>query len=47
MKKNWGFFAGSAILAAYFLIAAGAPIVPVAGGIVLGAVMTYRATRTA
>lgn len=45
MKRNWGYFGGAAALAAYFLIAAGAPLVPVAGGILLGAVMTYRATR--
>jgi hypothetical protein len=47
MKKKWGFFAGSAILAGYILLGAGAPPIAVAIGIGCGALMTLRATRSA
>jgi hypothetical protein len=47
MIQNWKFFSGAAVLAGYFMICAGAPPLTVTAGIALGAVLTYRATRSA
>jgi hypothetical protein len=46
MKRKWVFFAGAAVLAGYFLLAAGAPPLAVAMGIGFGALMTRRASRS-
>ena len=42
MNKKWRFFAGAAVLALWFLLMRGVPIVPVALGIVLAALMTKK-----
>lgn len=33
MNRKWGYFLGAAVLAAYFLLCAGAPLAAVAAGI--------------
>jgi len=47
MKWKWTYFAGAVILAAYFLLSAGAPPLAVAAGIALAAVFTLRRARSA
>jgi hypothetical protein len=44
---NWKFFIGSCILVAGLLLKAGAPIVPVAAGMALAAIITWRMQRRA
>jgi len=39
---NWKFFVGASILAAGLLFKAGAPLVPVAAGIVFAALLNWR-----
>jgi len=46
MNRKWSFFAGAAVLAAYFLLSAGAPPLAVGIGIAFGAFMTRRAARS-
>jgi len=46
MNRKWRFFVGAAVLAAYFLLSAGAPPFAVAIGIAFGAFMTQRAARS-
>ncbi len=40
MNKKWAYFAGAAILAAYFLLWSGAPPVAVAAGLACAALLT-------
>lgn len=42
----WKFFAGSSILAAGLLIKAGAPLLPVALGMIAAGVLTWRRVRS-
>ena len=42
MNRQWKYFAGAAVLAAYLLLANGAPPLPVAAGLALAAVLTRR-----
>ena len=42
---KWKFFIGSSILAAGLLIKAGVPIVPIALGLALAAVVTWKTER--
>jgi hypothetical protein len=42
MILKWNLFAASAILAAYFLISRGIPVVPVLAGCGLAALVTWR-----
>lgn len=42
MMVKWSFFAGAAILAAYFLIRGGVPVIPVLAGCAVAALMTWR-----
>jgi hypothetical protein len=44
---KWKFFVGSCILAAGLLLKAGAPIVPLAAGIAVAGVVTWRWQRRA
>ncbi len=41
MELKWRFFAGAGILAGYFLISNGAPVVPVVVGVALAAGLTF------
>lgn len=45
MKWKWTYFAGAVILAAYFLLNAGAPPLAIAAGILFGAWLTRRISR--
>ncbi len=47
MKRKWSFFIGAALLAAWFLIGAGAPLMAVAAGIGGAALFVRRTSRTA
>jgi len=47
MKWKWTYFAGAVILAAYFLLSAGAPPLAIAVGIGCAAWLTRRASRHA
>jgi hypothetical protein len=42
---KWKFFIGACILAAGLLVKAGAPLVPIAVGIALAALVTWRIQR--
>lgn len=45
MKHKWMYFIGSAVLASYFLLTAGAPLLPVAAGIGGVALFMRRTSR--
>jgi hypothetical protein len=45
MTFRWKFFVGAAILAVGLLIKAGAPLVPIALGLAIAAVVTWKADR--
>lgn len=47
MKRKWSYFIGAAVLAAYFLVAAGAPPLAVAAGIGGAALFMRRTSRAA
>jgi hypothetical protein len=47
MKRNWRYFVGASVLGGFFLWNAGAPPFAIATGILLGGLMTLRATRSA
>jgi hypothetical protein len=47
MKRKWSYFFGAALLAAYFLMAAGAPLPAVAAGIAGAALFLRRTSRAA
>jgi hypothetical protein len=47
MMKKWSWFGAAAVMSAYALLNFGAPPIPVAIGIGLGALMTMRSTRSA
>jgi hypothetical protein len=47
MKRKWSLFAGAAVLAGYFLLAAGAPPLAIGIGIGFAALMTQRSARSA
>jgi hypothetical protein len=47
MKRKWGYFIGAAVLAAYFLVTAGAPPLAVAAGIGGAAMFMRRRSRIA
>lgn len=42
MNVKWSFYLGAAVLAAYLLISAGTPVVPVLAGCGLAALFTWR-----
>lgn len=42
---KWKFFIGSCILAAGLLVKAGAPIVPIAAGMVVAGIVTWKIQR--
>jgi hypothetical protein len=44
---RWKFFAGSCLLVAALLVKAGAPIVPVASGMALAGIITWKLQRRA
>jgi hypothetical protein len=44
---HWKFFIGSCILAAGLLLKAGAPVVPIAAGMVLAGIITWKMQRRA
>jgi len=46
MTKKWSWFGAAALMSGYALLTFGAPPVPVALGIALGALMTMRSTRS-
>ena len=43
--KKWQFFIGASILAVGLLLKAGAPLVPVALGLALAALLTWKSRR--
>jgi hypothetical protein len=43
--SKWKFFAGSCILAAGLLIKAGAPLMPIAAGLVIAGIVTWKLQR--
>jgi hypothetical protein len=45
LSMKWKFFLGSCILAAGLLIKAGAPIVPIAAGMAIAAIVTWKMQR--
>jgi len=47
MKRNWRYFVGASVLGGFFLVNAGAPPFAIGMGILLGGLMTLRATRSA
>jgi hypothetical protein len=47
MRWKWGYFSGAAVLAAYFMLSAGAPPLAVAAGIGGVAMFVWRKSRTA
>ena len=46
MNRKWGYFAGAAIMASYFLLNAGAPPLAVVAGIAGVAMFMRRKSRT-
>jgi hypothetical protein len=46
MEMNWKFLIGASILSAGLLFKIGAPIVPIAAGITVAAVLNWRKQRT-
>lgn len=46
-SMKWKFFIGSCILAAGLLLKAGAPIVPIAAGMAIAAIVTWKMQRRA
>jgi hypothetical protein len=47
MNRKWSYFIGSALLAGYFLVTAGAPPLAIAAGIGGAAMFVRRLSRTA
>jgi hypothetical protein len=46
MNRKWSYSIGAAVLAAYFLLNAGAPLMAVAAGIAGGALFMRRTSRS-